>query len=54
MDTSIEGNRGKPFRVVVEEGKVDDGRRLVDVEMAVTRQTGGTHLKGWATFVVPD
>ncbi|MDQ1488084.1 MAG: hypothetical protein QOJ23_598, partial [Actinomycetota bacterium] len=28
-------------------------QRLVDVEMAVTRQTGGTHLKGWATFVVP-
>ena len=31
----------------------EDGQRLVDVEMAVTRQTGGTHLKGWATFVVP-
>jgi acyl dehydratase len=29
------------------------GQHLVDVEMAVTRQTGGTHLKGWATFVVP-
>jgi acyl dehydratase len=32
----------------------EDGQRLVDVEMAVTRQTGGTHLKGWATFAVPD
>ena len=32
----------------------EKGRRLVDVEMTVTRQTGGTHLKGWATFVVPD
>lgn len=31
----------------------EDGQRLVDMEMAVTRQTGGTHLKGWATFVVP-
>jgi acyl dehydratase len=30
------------------------GQHLVDVEMTVTRQTGGTHLKGWATFVVPD
>jgi acyl dehydratase len=32
----------------------EDGQRLVDLEMTVTRQTGGTHLKGWATFVVPD
>jgi hypothetical protein len=32
----------------------EGGRRFVDVEMTVTRQTGGTHLKGWATFVVPD
>jgi acyl dehydratase len=30
------------------------GQRLVDVEMVVASQTGGTHLKGWATFVVPD
>jgi len=30
----------------------EGGQRLVDVEMAVTRQTGGIHLKGWATFVV--
>ena len=30
------------------------GQRLVDVEMVVRRQTGGVHLKGWATFVVPD
>lgn len=27
------------------------GETLVDVELACTRQTGGTHLKGWATFV---
>ena len=26
------------------------GERLVDVELACTRQTGGVHLKGWATF----
>ena len=26
-----------------------DGERLVDLELAATRQTGGVHLKGWAT-----
>ena len=31
----------------------EDGQRLIDVEMAVTRQTGGIHLKGWATFALP-
>jgi acyl dehydratase len=31
-----------------------DGERLVDIELACTRQTGGTHLKGWATFVAPN
>jgi len=29
MDTSIEGNRGRPFRVVVEEGKVREFARAV-------------------------
>ena len=29
MDASIEGNRGKPFRVVVEEGKVREFARAV-------------------------
>ena len=29
----------------------DDGEQLVDLELTCTRQTGGTHLKGWATFV---
>ncbi len=47
-----------PGDVLTYSGKVvgkreEDGQRLVDLEMAVTRQTGGTHLKGWATFVVP-
>jgi hypothetical protein len=28
----------------------DEGdERLVDVELLATRQTGGTHLLGWAT-----
>jgi hypothetical protein len=31
----------------------EDGVRLVDVELACTRQTGGVHLKGWATFALP-
>ncbi len=30
----------------------EDGQRLVDLEATVTRQTGGVHLLGWATFVV--
>lgn len=30
----------------------ENGERLVDLELLVTRQTGGTHLKGTATFVV--
>lgn len=31
----------------------EDGARLVDLEASVTRQTGGLHLQGWATFVLP-
>jgi acyl dehydratase len=30
----------------------EGGVRLVDVELACVRQTGGVHLKGWATFEV--
>ena len=30
-----------------------NGERLLDVELHVTRQTGATHLRGWATVVVP-
>jgi acyl dehydratase len=29
-----------------------DGRREVELETTVTRQTGGVHILGWATFVV--
>jgi len=32
----------------------EGGQRLVDVELACTRQTGGIHLKAWATFVAPN
>jgi acyl dehydratase len=43
-----------PGDVITYEGSVvakreEEGRQLVDVELAATRQTGGTHLKGWAT-----
>jgi acyl dehydratase len=30
------------------------GQRSVDVELVCARQTGGVHLTGWATFVVPE
>ncbi|HEX6311116.1 MAG TPA: MaoC/PaaZ C-terminal domain-containing protein [Acidimicrobiia bacterium] len=30
----------------------EDGERRVDLELACTRQDGGTAIKGWATFVV--
>ena len=29
------------------------GEHLVDLELSVTRQTGGVHLKSWATFSLP-
>lgn len=29
-----------------------DGEHLVDLELTATRQTGGTHLKGWATVTL--
>lgn len=32
----------------------ENGQRLIDLELQATRQTGATHLKGWATFVVPE
>jgi acyl dehydratase len=31
--------------------RTEDGQHLVDLEATVTRQTGGVHLQGWATFV---
>ena len=44
-----------PGDVLTYSGKVvatreEHGETLVDVELACTRQTGGVHLKGWATF----
>ena len=31
----------------------EDGERRVDLELLCTRQTGGTAIKGWATFAAP-
>jgi acyl dehydratase len=46
-----------PGDVLTYRGKVadlrdEDGQRVADVELSCTRQTGGVHLLGWATFVV--
>ncbi|HMD45775.1 MAG TPA: MaoC/PaaZ C-terminal domain-containing protein [Acidimicrobiales bacterium] len=35
---------------VITAKREEAGERLVELEMAVTRQTGGVHLRGWATF----
>jgi acyl dehydratase len=31
----------------------EDGEGKVDLELLCSRQTGGTAIKGWATFVMP-
>jgi acyl dehydratase len=41
------------YRATVAALRDTDGRREVDLEMTVTRQTGGVHITGRATFVVP-
>jgi acyl dehydratase len=33
--------------------RVQDGHQVVDLDLLVTRQTGGVHLRGEATFVLP-
>lgn len=42
------------YKVTVTGKRVEDGVRLIDLELVAERQTGGVHLKGWATFVVPE
>ena len=37
---------------VVTDVRTGGDETLVDVELACTRQTGGVHLRGWATFSV--
>jgi acyl dehydratase len=36
--------------IVAEVRAGDDGITFVDVELEATRQTGGVHVRGWATF----
>ena len=48
-----------PGDVLTYTGKIvaereEGGERLLEVELACTRQTGGVHLLGWATFVAPS
>ncbi|HLN17067.1 MAG TPA: MaoC/PaaZ C-terminal domain-containing protein [Acidimicrobiales bacterium] len=48
-----------PGDVLTYEGRVanlreEGGQPLADLELAVTRQTGGVHLLGWATFALPS
>jgi acyl dehydratase len=40
------------YSAVVVGTRQEDGQSLVDLEASVSRQTGGVHLLGWATFVV--
>jgi acyl dehydratase len=40
------------YSAVVVGTRQEAGQSLVDLEASVTRQTGGVHLLGWATFVV--
>ena len=41
------------YRGTVVGTRTEGGQRLVDIELTATRQTGGVHLKGEATFAVP-
>ena len=40
------------YHATVTGRREEAGERLVDLELSVTRQTGGVHLKGWATFAL--
>lgn len=48
-----------PGDVITYRGTVADkrevgGERVVDLELVAERQTGSVHLRGWASFVVPE
>lgn len=38
------------YRATVAAKRQEEGRRLVDLEMTCTKEDGGVHLRGWATF----
>jgi acyl dehydratase len=40
------------YRGRVAAKREEAGERRVDLELTCTRQTGGVHLQGWATFVL--
>lgn len=40
------------YSVTVVDVREENGERFADLELACTRQTGGVHLRGWASFVV--
>jgi len=41
------------FSGTVTAKREDNGERLVDLDLVATRQTGGTAIKGYATFAMP-
>jgi acyl dehydratase len=42
------------YRAEVVGIREENGERLADIEMSVTRQTGGVHIKGTASFAISD
>jgi acyl dehydratase len=42
------------YRGAIVAEREEGGQRFLDLEMTVTRQTGGVHLKGWASFIAPS
>jgi acyl dehydratase len=41
------------YAATVIEHREEGGENIVDIDLTCTRQTGGVHLIGWATVVVP-
>jgi acyl dehydratase len=42
------------YRAVVAAKYVDGDDHFIDLDLAVVRQTGGIHIKGWATYLIAD
>lgn len=42
------------YRGTIVAEREERGERILDLEMTVTRQKGGVHLKGWASFIAPS
>ncbi|KQX19716.1 dehydratase [Sphingomonas sp. Root50] len=41
------------YKATVAGKRVEHGVGLIDLDLLAERQTGGVHLKGWATFAIP-